>query len=66
MFICKASDNIIPYLTACLFTTGITPGYPKSYATVSVLGICPKVTGPRENIFDLVFNSTWISIPITG
>src|SRR3954471_474516 len=51
---------------AVLFTTGSTPGMPRSTSLTLVLGSSPKTLGADENILDLVLSSTWTSNPRTG
>src|SRR5690625_510566 len=51
-------------LTASSFSTGSTPGYPRSIGFIFVFGSVPKAFTLGLKIFDFVFSSTCTSSPM--
>jgi len=51
---------------ALLFGTGSEPGSPKQVGHRFSLGLSVSTTLHLQNIFELVFSSTCVSIPIVG
>ena len=62
----KARPINIVLSIARLLTTGRAPGNPKQTGQVWVFGAAPNSVAQPQNIFDLVFSSTWTSSPNVG
>jgi hypothetical protein len=46
--------------------TGSAPGSPRHTGQMFVFGSAPKFVGQLQNIFERVFSSMWVSIPMTA
>ena len=61
-----ARPNLIAIITASLFRTGNTPGYPRSIREACVFCSAPYSVEELENILLLHANCACISRPITA
>jgi hypothetical protein len=60
-----ASPKRMAHSTACLLSTGRTPGRARSTAQAWVLGAAPKAVDAPEKIFEAVASCACVSMPIT-
>src|SRR5262245_23257654 len=60
-----ARPNFTAMRTASRFSTGNTPGYPRSTRLACVLGVAPNAVDEPEKIFARVASCAWISSPMT-
>ncbi|MNR43029.1 hypothetical protein D3C85_1616110 [compost metagenome] len=62
----KAKPILTALATTSLFNLGNAPGSAKETGDMCSLGFAPNEALSDENIFDCVFNCTWISRPDTN
>src|SRR5450631_2387227 len=60
-----ARPNLMARATAPLFSTGSTPGSPRSTAQACVLGAAPNLVEAPEKILDFVESWVCVSSPMT-
>src|ERR1700733_5339114 len=60
-----ARPNFTAIATAAWFSTGSTPGYPRSTRFACEFGGAPYAVAEPEKIFDCVDSWAWISSPMT-
>ena len=60
-----ASPSFTAMRTASAFSTGSTPGYPRSTRLAWALGGAPYAVAEPEKIFERVASWAWISSPMT-